>query len=103
MHHLGHALAVRTHGITAVQGVNWPVGALHKLAGPATKLLAVDGDGDDWWLAPARRWNFAGGWQPDPNAQLDIRCLGDYFLIDESKVIEVQHEMLVTFERFHAK
>ena len=47
--------------------------------------------------------NFAGGWQPDPDAQLDIRCLGDYFLIDESEVIEVQHEILVTFERLHAK
>jgi hypothetical protein len=45
--------------------------------GPATKLLAVDGDGDDWWSAPAWRWNVKGGWQPEPHAQLDIRCLGE--------------------------
>ena len=75
---------------------SWRDAATELLAGPMAH-------GDDWWLAPARRWNFAGGWQPEPNAQLDIRCLGDYFLIDESKVFEVQHEMLVTFERFHAK
>jgi hypothetical protein len=34
MHHLRHALSVSMHGIAAGQGVNWPVGALHELAGP---------------------------------------------------------------------
>jgi hypothetical protein len=71
--------------------------------GPRTKLLAVDSDGDDWWSAPAWRWNVKGGWKPEPNAQLDIHCLGEFFLIPDSQVLDVQHEMLVTYERFHSK
>jgi hypothetical protein len=69
--------------------------------GPATKLLAVDGDGDDWLSAPAWRWNVKGGWKPEIHAQLDIRCLGEFFLIDESQVLDVQYEMLVRYMAFH--
>lgn len=71
--------------------------------GPATKLPRVDSDGDDWHSAPAWRWNVKGGWRPAPGAQLDILCFGEFFMIDASQVLDVQHEMLSTFERFHAK
>ena len=33
------------------------------------------------------------GWFPQPHAQLDIRCLGEFFLIDESEVPEIQQQM----------
>lgn len=66
---------------------------------PATKLLRVDASGDGdyaaWRSAPAERWQVKGGWKPEPNAQLDIQCLGELFLIDESEVLDVQYEMLV--------
>ena len=65
--------------------------------GPHTKLLRVDApDGCDeqtWRSAPAERWTATGGWQPEIHAQLDIRCLGEFFLIDENEVIEAQAQM----------
>jgi hypothetical protein len=73
--------------------------------GPATKLLCVDapdgGDFKQWRSAPAWRWNVKGGWKPDRDAQLDIQCLGEFFMIDEIEVIEVQHAMLLQHMRFH--
>jgi hypothetical protein len=75
--------------------------------GPRSKLLRVDapdgGASIAWWSAPAWRWHVKGGWQPHADAQADIRLTGELFLIDESEVLDVQHEMLLTFERFHAK
>jgi hypothetical protein len=75
--------------------------------GPRSKLLRVDapdgGDPTAWHCAPAWRWNVKGGWQPLADVQADIRLTGEFFLIDESQVLDVQHEMLLTFERFHAK
>jgi hypothetical protein len=65
--------------------------------GPHTKLLRVDApDGCDertWWSAPAERWTPQAGWFPESNAQLDIRCLGEFFLIDESEVPKIQQQM----------
>ena len=75
--------------------------------GPHTKLLRVhapkDGDFATWRSAPAERWHVNGGWQPEIHAQLDILHLGEFFMIDDSEVLDVQYEMLVTYERFHAK
>ena len=69
--------------------------------GPATKLLAVDDQGEGWWSAPAWSWNVSSGWHPNIHAQLDIRCLGEFFPIDEDEVIEVQHQMLLRYMVFH--
>ncbi|WP_156771969.1 hypothetical protein [Mycobacterium sp. 1245805.9] len=74
--------------------------------GPATRLLRVDaaGDGDftAWRSAPAFAWQPKGGWKPYSLAQLDILCLGEYAMIDESDVLEVQHQILLQHMRFHS-
>jgi hypothetical protein len=66
--------------------------------GPHTKLLRVDApDGCDertWWSAPAFQWSVTAGCFRQSNAQLDIRCLGEFFLIDESEVLDAQAQML---------
>jgi hypothetical protein len=77
--------------------------------GPATKLYRVDVPTSGgvrvgaWQVAPAGRWSVEAGWQPYSDAQADITLSGEFFLIDESQVLDVQHEMLLTFERFHTK
>ena len=35
------------------------------------------------------------------HAQTDIQHLGEFFMIDESEVIEVQHQMLLQYMAFH--
>jgi hypothetical protein len=64
--------------------------------GPHTKLLRVDApDGcteSQWRRAPAFRW-LPDEWFPAPHAQLDIRCLGEFFLVDDSEVPEIQAQM----------
>jgi hypothetical protein len=71
--------------------------------GPHTKLLRVDApDGCDertWRSAPAFRWEPGAGWFPAPHAQLDIRCLGEFFLIDDSEAIEAQQQMTERWAR----
>ena len=73
--------------------------------GPATKLLRVAApEGADfatWRRAPAQRWSPQSGWQPEMHAQTDIQHLGEFFMIDESEVIEVQHQMLLQYMAFH--
>ena len=73
--------------------------------GPATKLLRVHapegGAIAAWHRAPAERWTVEGGWKPEPDAQLDIQQLGEFFMIDESEVLDVQYEMLVRYMAFH--
>jgi hypothetical protein len=73
--------------------------------GPASKLLRVDApegaDPSAWRGAPAWSWQPKTGWRPNTNAQLDILTLGEFFLIDESQVIEVQHQMLLQWAKFH--
>lgn len=75
--------------------------------GPATKLLRVDAlaDGDiaAWRSAPAQTWQPDSGWQPNDHAQNDILWLGEFFMIDASQVLDVQHEMLLRYEQFRAK
>jgi hypothetical protein len=66
--------------------------------GPATLLLRinVDGNGSDavaWRKATADKWTARGGWQPAPNAQLDIAYLGEYFMVDASEVPKIQNQM----------
>jgi hypothetical protein len=34
-----------------------------------------------------------GGWQSEPNAQLDIQFLGEYFMVDASEVPSIQQGM----------
>ena len=69
--------------------------------GPHTKLLRVGApDGCDertWWSAPAFQWTPAGGWFPDSDAQGKIRCLGEFFLIDESEVPDIQQQMIARY------
>jgi hypothetical protein len=65
--------------------------------GPHTKLLRVDApNGADeraWQRAPAFRWTPEAGWFPEPHAQLAIRQLGEFFLVDESDVPGIQAHM----------
>lgn len=65
--------------------------------GVATKLFRVDApDGADereWRRAPAFRWVPPDDWFPQPHAQLDIRQLGEFFLVDDSEVPEIQEQM----------
>jgi hypothetical protein len=65
--------------------------------GPATKLLRVlapDGcDEATWQRAPAERWTPEHGWFPITHAQLDIRCLGEFSLIDDDEVPDVQAQI----------
>jgi hypothetical protein len=71
--------------------------------GPATKLLRVhapeDGDFAAWRRAPAERWTVTAGWFPEPHAHLDIQHLGEFFLIDESEVLDVQTQILESWVR----
>ncbi|WP_406817407.1 hypothetical protein [Mycobacterium sp. M23085] len=73
--------------------------------GPASKLLRVDapegGDFAAWRCAPAQRWRVKGGWKPDDEAQHKILMTGDFFMIDESQVAQVQEEMRADYARFH--
>jgi hypothetical protein len=70
----------------------------------ATRLLRVDAPGDDdgddyaarhaaWFAAPAQKWTARDGWQPYPNAQLEILHLGEYFMCDRNQVPEIQGQM----------
>jgi hypothetical protein len=66
--------------------------------GPASKLLRVnvEGNGSDiaaWRAASADKWTVRGGWQSEPNAQLDIQFLGEYFMVDASEVPKIQQGM----------
>lgn len=71
---------------------------------PATKLLAVDAPNGGDWLAwrttPAWRWEISSGWQRSAMAQSDIKWAGEYGIIDESEVLDVQYEILVRAEQF---
>lgn len=72
--------------------------------GPATKLLRVDappnGEFADWRRAKAERWQVKGGWQPDDQVQAKIQMTGDFFMIDESQVPQVQQEMRDVYNSF---
>ena len=74
--------------------------------GPATKLLRVhapeDGDFWAWMCAPAERWTVNAGWSSEPDAQAIIKTTGDFFLIDESEVLDVQCQLLVNNMEFHS-
>lgn len=65
--------------------------------GPASALLRVHADLGvkdlDWRKAKAERWSVQIGWFPYPLAQLEIRQLGEYFLIGEEDVPKVMEEM----------
>lgn len=71
--------------------------------GPATKLLRVDAPPDatidQWRRAPAERWSVSAGWKPEIHAQLDIECLGEFFMVDESQVPDIQAQMLAVYGR----
>lgn len=73
--------------------------------GPASKLLRIDAPADgefaDWRRAPAQRWQVKGGWKPDDEAQHKILMTGDFFMIDESQVAQVQEEMRAEYAKFH--
>jgi hypothetical protein len=75
--------------------------------GPATKLLRVDapegGDLAAWRSAPAQSWQPDSGWQPNDHAQNDILWLGEFGMIDTSQVLDVQHEILLGYERFNTQ
>jgi hypothetical protein len=66
--------------------------------GPATGLLRVDaakhGDYDTWrWHSRVNRWSVTDGWFDYPRAQEQILWEGEYFLIDDSQVAEVQQQI----------
>jgi hypothetical protein len=71
--------------------------------GPATKLRRVHAPGDGhyatWRSAPDEKWTVRHGWLPDRNAQLDIQCLGEFFMVDASEVPEMQAQMREQCER----
>jgi hypothetical protein len=56
----------------------------------------VEGNGSDleaWRSASADKWTVRCGWEPAPNAQLDIQFLGEYFMVDASEVPKIQEGM----------
>ena len=59
-------------------------------AGPLRVDAPDGGTPAGWHCAPAWRWNVKGGWQPYADAQADIRLTGEFSLIDESQVLDVQ-------------
>jgi hypothetical protein len=71
--------------------------------GPATDLLRIDvppnpqrdanGYPRDWFAAKAERRTARSGWIPAPEAQCDIYGTGDYFMVDASKVPEIQQQL----------
>lgn len=72
--------------------------------GTSTKLLRVD-DTDAtpsqmWVSAPAERWEVKTGWRPYSGAQGEILDSGDFFLIDESQVPEVQAQLTARRNEF---
>lgn len=73
--------------------------------GTATRLLRVNAPGDgDWYTwrrAPAESWQPKGGWKPYSNAQMEIQETGEYSMIDESRVPEVQQHMTDQHNKFH--
>ena len=50
--------------------------------------------------APAERWTVRDGWIPANDAQVDIYLTGDYFMVDASKVPEIQAQMRDRAARF---
>ena len=42
-----------------------------------------------------------GGWKPDPQAQNMIQTSGEFFMVDESEVLDVQAQMLAQYLAFH--
>lgn len=48
-------------------------------------------------------WSVCHGWTPYSGAQAEILATGDWDGIDPGEVVEVQANMLATYERFHAK
>ena len=73
--------------------------------GPATKLLRLDvrpdGDRTDWHTATSWEWGLGVGWIPEPLAQAMILATGDFGLVDESQVSEVQQQIRERYEQFH--
>ena len=66
--------------------------------GPATGLLRVDapkdGSYENWrWHSKGERWSVTAGWFDYPDAQAEILNEGEYTLIDDSQVPEVQQQM----------
>ena len=63
----------------------------------ATGLLRVDapkdGDYDTWRSARGQRWSVTDGWFDYPRAYEVILWAGAYFLIDDSQVPKIQHQM----------
>jgi hypothetical protein len=51
--------------------------------------------------APAERWQVKGGWKRDQQAQNMIQFSGEFFMIDESQVLDVQAQMLAAYMAFH--
>ena len=72
--------------------------------GPATKLLRVDApEGADiaaWRRAPAWSWQPHSGWVPNTFVQLDILGTGEFFMVDESQVEDIQAEMRAALAKY---
>lgn len=51
------------------------------------------------WPRP-EKWTLCGGWMPEPNAQLDIQHLGEFFTVDTSEVLDIQAQMLVSYMEY---
>ena len=77
----------------------------------ATKLLRIDApvtgdivaDFEAWKTARAEIWSVCHGWPPYPSGHMEIMATGDWDGIGPEDVINVQANMLATYERFHAK
>jgi hypothetical protein len=65
--------------------------------GSATGLLRIhaakDGSYDTWRNAKGERWSVKDGWFDYPRAHEVILWAGAYFLIDDSQVPKIQHQM----------
>lgn len=72
--------------------------------GPATKLLRVDAPADanieQWHDSPAASWQPHSGWVPNTFAQLDILGTGDFFMVDASRVEDIQKEMAAALAKY---
>jgi hypothetical protein len=64
-------------------------------------MVSLAADGGDWWSGTGWRWEVKTGWRPYSDAHGEIYALGEFFLLDDDEVIEVQHQKLLRYMAFH--
>jgi hypothetical protein len=77
--------------------------------GPHSKLLRVDMPDNDlsgwewqeaWHAAPAYRWAPHTGWVRAFGIQMEIRWTGDYGLVDEDEVPQIQQQIREQYAKY---